>query len=49
MFAALRELREQLPKSHSTFSRLEQVPQSGYYVTVAAEEVFPDIFMPYET
>lgn len=46
---ASRELREQLPKSHSTFSRLEQVPQPGNYITVAAEEVLPDIFMLYET
>lgn len=49
MEGALRESREQLPKSHSTFPRLEQVAQEGYYITVAAEEVLPDIFMPYET
>lgn len=47
--AALRESGEQLPKSHSTFPRLEQVAQEGYYITVAAEEGLPDIFMPYET
>lgn len=47
--AALRESGEQLPKSHSTFPGREQVAQEGYYITVPAEEVLPDIFMPYET
>lgn len=47
--AAFREPREQLPKSPSTFSRLEQVAQPGYYITVAAEAAFPDISVPYET